>query len=273
MCFEIFLKWSLSSSNHFYRCRRRKPIGVVPFHSSVQSLWTTRLISIPAYSVTRFANISPLWQNYVSLCQLCEDLLDFWQNFVTTLATFCAIFCYKRPVRLINLSRDYLWHFIRPTITQKDNTIPNLHQIIFSGYIIDTAAFNLHLHTRRKNSLLRTFICTFFHVHTAYYLYMHLQTGTYSFLCTHFCIYIQVHTNFMYINMHLHTGTYNLLCTYTQVGTIQLVICTNIHGTIQSFISTWNSAIEWKTHCRKNPLNNFVNDIKILSPYWKIVDD
>ena len=37
-------------------------------------------------SVTRFGEISPLWQNFMNLCQMVEGIFSVWQIFEPTLA-------------------------------------------------------------------------------------------------------------------------------------------------------------------------------------------
>ena len=52
-------------------------------------------------SVTRFGEISPLWQHLMTLCQMVEGLISVWQNFEPTVAKmlyFWAVFqCCKWP--------------------------------------------------------------------------------------------------------------------------------------------------------------------------------
>ena len=37
-------------------------------------------------SVTRFGEISPLWQHFINVCQIVEGLIGVWQMFEPTLA-------------------------------------------------------------------------------------------------------------------------------------------------------------------------------------------
>ena len=39
-------------------------------------------------SVTRIGQISPLWQNFINLCQMVEGLFSVWQKFEPALAKY-----------------------------------------------------------------------------------------------------------------------------------------------------------------------------------------
>ena len=72
---------------------------------AVKQLWTDKSSfgewHIPI-SVTRFGEISPLWQKFTSLWQFLDSLFLIWQNAEPTLVNFghywSYFHCCKRPI-------------------------------------------------------------------------------------------------------------------------------------------------------------------------------
>ena len=63
-------------------------------------------------SVTRFGEISPLWQNLRCLWQIFEGLFDFWHSLKPTLAIFYAIgqFCIDVKFQILKNNLDIWSH-------------------------------------------------------------------------------------------------------------------------------------------------------------------
>ena len=95
---------SQSSSSHSSPCFNKQKPCLLPLHFSTQlhsAFYSTLIHTIVATSVTRFGEISPLWQKFKSFWPFLESLFRIWQKFLPTLDKFICYWanfhCCKQP--------------------------------------------------------------------------------------------------------------------------------------------------------------------------------
>ena len=100
-------------------------------------------------SVTRFGEISPLWQEKLSLWQYLEGLLSLWQNFEPTLVNVYAsgaiFYCCKKPnIEKIFSHLVTLWRAVALSCKKTFSLLALLSRKCFNGRTSTFFLFSAH---------------------------------------------------------------------------------------------------------------------------------